>query len=106
MCPPVEIVTPNVSVSGVMGKALSSEVVGSWRGQGVLLFPLSYGHKILFALPFNFWSKTTGCLGGFCCLKSDISPVINNFKIAAFSLFPKHLMISEYKTGYFELQET
>lgn len=42
-------------VSGIVGKALSSEVGTSWRGQGVLLFALSSGHKIHFTLPFNFF---------------------------------------------------
>lgn len=44
-------------VSGIVGKALSSEVVTSWRGQGVLLFALSSGHTIHFTLPFNFWEQ-------------------------------------------------
>lgn len=52
-------------VSGIVGKTLSSEVVTSRRGQGVLLFALSYGHKIWSALPFNFWSRSTGHFLGF-----------------------------------------
>lgn len=52
-------------VSGVVGKVFRSEVVASWRGHSVLLFALCYGHKIHFALPFNFWNKTTACFGGF-----------------------------------------
>lgn len=39
-------------VSDIVGKALSSEVVTSQRGQGVLPFALSYGHKIYFVPKF------------------------------------------------------
>lgn len=66
-------------VSGIVGKALSSEVVTLPRGQGVLVFVLPCGHKIHFALSFNFWSKTAGHFLGFLLLRSDISHDINTF---------------------------
>lgn len=93
-------------VGGIMGKALSSEVVASWQGQDGLFFSLPMAIRSSLPCPLIFGAKLLVVWGGFYLLKSDISQVINTFKIAVFSLFPTHLLISEYKTGYFEFQET
>ena len=56
-------------VSGIVGKALSSEVVASWRGQGVLCFHFPMATRSTLPCPLISGAKLLVVWGPFCLPK-------------------------------------